>query len=54
MVNGFRGGPFINISLVDEDRGRIVTIEAHLYGPKFAKRPYMMGLETMLNTLSFK
>jgi len=54
MVNGFRGGPFINISLVDEDRGRIVTIEAHLYGPKFAKRPYMMGLETMLNTLSFE
>lgn len=54
MVNGFRGGPFINISLVDEDRGRIVTIEAHLFGPKFAKRPYMMGLETMLNTLSFE
>ncbi|MEN8792942.1 MAG: DUF4837 family protein [Flavobacteriales bacterium] len=54
MVNGFRGGPFINISLVDEDRGRIVTIEAHLYGPKFAKRTYMMGLETMLNTLSFE
>jgi|TARA_B110000908_G_scaffold21356_1_gene24101 hypothetical protein len=51
MVNDFRGGPFINISLIDEKRGRIVTLEGHLFAPKFSKRPYMMELETMLNTL---
>ena len=51
MVNEFRGGPFINISLVDEKRGRVVTIEGHLFAPKFSKRPYMMELETILNSL---
>ena len=51
MVNEFRGGPFINISLIDEKRGRIVTLEGHLFAPKFSKRPYMMELETILNTL---
>lgn len=54
MVKDFRGGPFINISLVDEERGRIVTIEGHAFCPKFAKRPYMMELETILNSLSFE
>ena len=54
MVKDFRGGPFINISLVDEVRGRIVTIEGHAFCPKFAKRPYMMELETILNSLSFE
>lgn len=54
MVNGFRGGPFVNISLVDETRGRIITVEAHVFAPKFSKRAYMMDLETMLNTLSIE
>ena len=54
MVNDFRGGPFINISLVDETRGRIVTVEGHVFAPKFDKRAYMMELETILNTLSFE
>lgn len=53
MVNDFRGGPFVNISIVDETRGRIVTIEGHVFAPKFDKRAYMMELETILNTLSF-
>ena len=51
MVKEFRGGPFINISLIDEKRGRIVTLEGHVFAPKFSKRPYMMELETILNTL---
>lgn len=54
MENDFRGGPFISISLVDEARGRIVTVEGHVFCPKFAKRPYMMELETILNSLSFE
>ncbi|MEN8929494.1 MAG: DUF4837 family protein [Flavobacteriales bacterium] len=51
MVNDFRGGPFVNISLIDEKRGRVVTLEGHVFAPKFSKRPYMMELETILNTL---
>jgi len=51
MVNDFRGGPFISISLIDEKRGRVVTLEGHLFAPKFSKRPFMMELETILNTL---
>ena len=52
MVNDYRGGPFVNISVIDEARKRIITIEGHVFAPKFNKRPYMMELETVLNTLS--
>jgi hypothetical protein len=54
MVNDFRGGPFVSITLVDEARGRIVTVEGHVFCPKFDKRPYMMELETILNTLTLE
>mgnify|MGYP000604444374 CR=1 FL=1 len=52
MVNDFRGGPFVNISVIDEARKRIITIEGHVFAPKFNKRSYMMELETILNTLT--
>ena len=54
MVNDFRGGPFVNISMVDEARGRIVTVEGHVFCPKFNKRRFMVELETILNTLTFE
>lgn len=52
MVNDFRGGPFISISLVDEKRNRVVTLEGQVFAPKFNKREFMMELETMINSLS--
>lgn len=52
MVNDYRGGPFISTSLVDEKRNRVITIEGHVFAPKFSKREFMMELETMINSLS--
>ncbi len=52
MVNDFRGGPFLSVSMVDERNNRVVTIEGNLFCPKFSKREFMMELETMINSLS--
>lgn len=52
MKNDFRGGPFISVSLVDERRNRVITIEGNLFSPKFKKREFMMELETIINSLS--
>lgn len=52
MVNDFRGGPFISMSILDEKRNRVVTIEGHVFAPKFNKREFMMEVETIINTLT--
>jgi hypothetical protein len=51
MVKDFRGGPFMSISLVDERKGRIITIEGNVFAPKFNKREFMLELETIINSL---
>jgi hypothetical protein len=52
MVNDFRGGPFMSLSMVDERKGRIITIEGNVFCPKFNKREFMMELETIINSLA--
>ena len=52
MVKDFRGGPFMSISVVDERKGRIITIEGNVFAPKFNKREFMLELETMINSLA--
>lgn len=51
MVNDFRGGPFMSVSVVDERRGRIITVEGNVFAPKFNKREFMLEIETILNSL---
>ncbi len=52
MVNDFRGGPFMSLSILDEKRNRVITIEGHVFAPKFNKREFMMEVETIINTLT--
>lgn len=51
MVNDFRGGPFMSMSVVDERKGRIITIEGNVFAPKFNKREFMLELETIIKSL---
>lgn len=51
LVNGAHmGGPFINITSLDETRNRVVTIDAFVYAPSLDKRNYVRELEAILYT----
>jgi hypothetical protein len=50
LENAFMGGPFINISLLDEKRNRVVTVDAFVYAPSLDKRNYVREVEAILNT----
>jgi hypothetical protein len=45
MENDFMGGPFYSLTVVDEDRGRLLTLEGYAYAPYFDKRPYIREVE---------
>lgn len=52
-VNDYYGGPFISLSTYDAKRGRIVTVDAYVFAPKFNKREYIREMEAMCYTLQF-
>jgi hypothetical protein len=39
------GGPFYSLTIVDEERGRLLTVEGYAYAPYFDKRPYIREVE---------
>ncbi len=45
------GGPFISLTTVDEQRGRIVTVEGFAYAPQFDKRELIKELEAIVLSL---
>ena len=53
MENDFMGGPFYSLTLVDEVRGRLLTLEGHAYAPYFDKRPYIREVEGLIRTSVF-
>ncbi len=53
VEGGFMGGPFINYSIVDKPRNRIVTVDVFVYAGRQDKRFFIRELEAMVNTLKF-
>lgn len=51
--NCFMGGPFYSITIVDEKRGVLLTIEGFVYSPKFDKTQYIRQLEAMIKTFKW-
>lgn len=49
----FMGGPFINYTLVDQARNRLVILDGFVYAPKFDKRNYLRQLEAIIFSLTF-
>ena len=47
----FGGGPFVSHSIVDEENGKVIVVEAFVYAPNKEKRGYMRKLEAALHTL---
>ena len=53
MQGGFMGGPFINYTLVDEQRNRVICIDGYVYAPKFDKREFLREQEALIKTVTF-
>lgn len=53
VEGAFMGGPFVNYSVVDEARNRIVTIDAFVYAGMQNKRDFLREVEAIANTLKF-
>ncbi len=47
----FMGGPFVEITIVDKKRGRLVTADGYVYGGRKKKRELMRQVEAILFTL---
>lgn len=50
LKRDFMGGPFVNISLVDETGSRIIGLDAYVYAPKDKKRDLVKQVEAILYT----
>ncbi|MFW5757054.1 MAG: DUF4837 family protein [Bacteroidota bacterium] len=44
----FMGGPFINVTFVDEQQSRIINIDGFVYAPGFEKRDYLRQVEALM------
>lgn len=49
--NYFMGGPFVNISVLDEKNNRVITVEAYVYAGKQDKKLYLWQTEAVIKTL---
>lgn len=47
----FGGGPFVSHSIVDEENGKVIVVEAFVYAPNKKKGGFMRKLEASLYTL---
>ncbi len=47
----FMGGPFVEITIVDEKRGRIITADGYVYGGRKKKRELTRQIEAVLFTM---
>lgn len=50
LEKGFMGGPFINMTTLDQTRNRVISIDAFVYAPSLDKRNYVRELEAILQT----
>ena len=47
-VGDFMGGPFINYTIVDAPRQRIIAFDGYVYYPNKSKRNYVRQLESII------
>jgi len=52
LEKAFMGGPYINLTTLDEQRNRVVTIDGFVYAPSLNKRNYVREIEAIIHTLS--
>jgi hypothetical protein len=53
VENDFMGGPFINYTLVDEKRNKVLTVDGYVYAPNAPKRDLLIQMESIIYSLKF-
>lgn len=53
VENDFMGGPFVSYTTVDEQTGRVLTLDCYVYSPKYGKRNYLRALEHLVYLIDF-
>ncbi len=48
VANDHMGGPFINITFVDEKNSRLINLDGFVYAPKYDKRDYLRQVEALM------
>ncbi len=51
IKDDFMGGPFVNITFVDEENSRLIVLDGFVYAPKFDKRDYMRQVEALMHSV---
>lgn len=51
LVNDFRGGPFVSLTIHDPERNRIIVVDGMVHAPQFTKREYLREIEAMIYSL---
>lgn len=54
MKNDFMAGPFINYTIVDKAKNRLIVLEGFVFAPATSKRDYVFELEALLKTVTLK
>ena len=47
MQNGIMGGPFVNVSIIDQARNRVICVDGFCFAPNFDKRQFVKELEAI-------
>ncbi len=53
VVGDFMGGPYVSYSTIDEQTNKVFTIDCYVYSPKYGKRNYLHGLESLVYSVKF-
>jgi hypothetical protein len=54
LEQDFMGGPFINYTLVDGKRNKVITLDGYVYAPNAPKRDLMIQMEALIYSLKFE
>ena len=51
VENDFMGGPFVNLTVLDASKKRVIVLDGFVYAPRFDKRNYLRQVEAMIYSL---
>ena len=54
VKNDFMAGPFLNYTILDKERNRIIVFEGFTYAPSINKRAFVFELEAIGRSMKFK
>lgn len=53
VENDFMGGPFVNITFVDERTNMVVALDGYVYAPNRPKRDLLIQMEAIIHSMKF-